>query len=61
MVKKPSGDGLVVADIPGLIEGASQRRVRAQVFTQMSSVPVSTLHLIDISSLAEFGPLRPFT
>ncbi|MCA9798027.1 MAG: GTPase ObgE [Cyanobacteria bacterium HKST-UBA04] len=60
VVKKPSGDGLVVADIPGLIEGASQGAGLGHKFLRHVERTRFLLHLIDISSLAEFGPLEAF-
>jgi GTP-binding protein len=60
VVKKPDGDGLVVADIPGLIEGASDGAGLGHKFLRHVERTRLLVHLIDISSIAEFGPLEAF-
>ena len=49
VVKKPSGDGFVVADIPGLIEGASDGLGLGHEFLRHVQRCKLLLHVIDIS------------
>ena len=49
VVKKPNGDGYVVADIPGLIEGASQGQGLGHYFLKHVERVRLILHLVDIS------------
>lgn len=60
VVKKPSGDGLVIADIPGLIEGASQGAGLGHEFLRHVERTRLLLHLVDTSPLAEYPPLEAF-
>ena len=49
VVKKPDGDGFVVADIPGLIEGASEGLGLGHEFLRHVQRCKLLLHLVDIS------------
>ena len=49
VVKKPTGDGFVVADIPGLIEGASDGIGLGHAFLRHVQRCKLLLHLVDIS------------
>jgi len=49
VVKKPTGDGFVVADIPGLIEGASDGLGLGHEFLRHVQRCKLLLHLVDIS------------
>jgi GTP-binding protein len=50
VVRKPTGDGTVFADIPGLIEGASQGSGLGHDFLRHIERTRVLLHLIDITS-----------
>lgn len=50
VVRKPSGDGIVVADIPGLVEGASEGVGLGHEFLRHVERTRMLLHLVDISS-----------
>lgn len=60
VVRKPSGDGIVVADIPGLIEGASQGIGLGHEFLRHIERTRVLLHLIDCSELNTHSPLESF-
>lgn len=49
VVKKPQGDGFVVADIPGLIEGASSGQGLGHEFLRHVQRCKLLLHIVDIS------------
>lgn len=49
VVKKPNGDGVVVADIPGLVEGASEGIGLGHEFLRHVERTRLLLHLVDIS------------
>lgn len=50
VVRKPSGDGIVVADIPGLVEGASGGIGLGHEFLRHVERTRLLLHLVDVSS-----------
>lgn len=50
VVKKPDGDGFVVADIPGLIEGASEGQGLGHEFLRHVQRCKLLLHIVDISN-----------
>ncbi len=54
VVKKPQGDGFVVADIPGLIEGASKGLGLGYEFLRHVQRCKLLLHIVDISQSEKF-------
>ena len=54
VVKKPTGDGFVIADIPGLIEGASDGLGLGHEFLRHVQRCKLLLHIIDISKEESF-------
>ena len=54
VVKKPSGDGFVIADIPGLIEGASDGLGLGHEFLRHVQRCKLLLHIVDISKEDSF-------
>ena len=50
VVRKPNGDGVVVADIPGLVEGASEGIGLGHEFLRHVERTRLLLHLVDVSS-----------
>ncbi len=59
VVRKPSGDGVVVADIPGLIEGASEGVGLGHDFLRHIERTRLLLHLVDMAS-SEGEPLKAY-
>lgn len=57
VVKKPNGDGFVVADIPGLIEGASDGTGLGHEFLRHVERNKFLVHLVDIT---EEDPVKNF-
>lgn len=57
IVKKPEGDGIVIADIPGLIEGASEGTGLGLEFLRHVERTRILVHLLD---MVEEDPLRNF-
>ncbi|MBX2860591.1 MAG: GTPase ObgE [Vampirovibrio sp.] len=60
VVKKPDGDAVVVADIPGLIEGASEGSGLGHEFLRHVERTRLLLHLVDISGETDADPLVPY-
>ncbi|MBW4628383.1 MAG: GTPase ObgE [Brasilonema octagenarum HA4186-MV1] len=61
VVRKPTGDGTVFADIPGLIEGASQGAGLGHDFLRHIERTRVLLHLIDVTSedvIGEFNIIQ---
>jgi GTP-binding protein len=50
VVRKPNGDGIVVADIPGLVEGASEGIGLGHEFLRHVERTRLLLHLVDVST-----------
>lgn len=60
VVKKPNGDGVVVADIPGLVEGASQGHGLGHEFMKHVERTRILIHIIDSASANGTEPLRAY-
>lgn len=60
VVKKPSGDGLVIADIPGLIKGASDGLGLGHEFMRHVERTKLLVHIIDSSELGGNDPLDAY-
>jgi GTP-binding protein len=58
VVRRPSGDGTVFADIPGLIAGASQGTGLGHEFLRHIERTKLLIHLLDASSEDPLGDLR---
>ena len=58
VVRKPSGDGIVFADIPGLISGAAQGAGLGHDFLRHIQRTRLLIHLIDASSSNPFEDLK---
>lgn len=61
VIKKPNGDGLVVADIPGLIEGASEGVGLGHAFLRHVERTRLLLHLVDVTAADGGTPWDNFT
>lgn len=59
VIKRPNGDGVLMADIPGLIEGASEGHGLGHEFLRHVERNRLLLHLVDISGL-EHDPLEAY-
>ena len=60
VVRKPDGDGVVFADIPGLIEGASEGVGLGHDFLRHVERTRLLLHLVDISAPEVQDPLESY-
>jgi GTP-binding protein len=59
VIKRPNGDGVLMADIPGLIEGASEGHGLGHEFLRHVERNRLLLHLVDISGL-EHDPIEAY-
>lgn len=59
VVKRPNGDGVLMADIPGLIEGASDGHGLGHEFLRHVERTRLLLHLVDMSGI-EHDPLEAY-
>lgn len=57
VVRRPNGDGVLIADIPGLIEGASEGLGLGHDFLRHVERTRLLLHLIDISSVGSYAQI----
>lgn len=60
VVRKPDGDGVVVADIPGLIEGASEGAGLGHDFMRHVERTRLLIHIIDSSGISGVEPLAAY-
>lgn len=60
VVRRPSGDGVVLADIPGLIEGASEGVGLGHDFLRHIERTRLLLHLVDIATPENGDPLQTY-
>jgi GTP-binding protein len=60
VVRKPDGDGVVFADIPGLIEGASQGAGLGHAFLRHIERNRLLLHLVDLASPEATTPIERY-
>lgn len=60
VVKKPDGDGFVIADIPGLIKGASEGTGLGHDFIRHIERTRLLIHIVDASGANSFDPLEAY-
>lgn len=60
VIKKPDGDGLVVADIPGLIEGASSGQGLGHEFMRHVERTKLLVHILDAAGVDGIEPLKAY-
>jgi len=60
VVKKPNGDGFVIADIPGLIKGASEGAGLGHDFIRHVERTRLLVHVVDASGSNSFDPIEAY-
>lgn len=60
VVKKPDGDGFVIADIPGLIKGASEGTGLGHDFIRHIERTRLLIHIVDASGTNSFDPIEAY-